>query len=308
MTGEAASRYRRPAVVFNPTKADDPADRRAEICAALRRAGLPDPLWLETTPDDPGVGQSRRAVADGADLLLPCGGDGTVMACVTALAGSDVPMALLPAGTGNLLALNFGIPTDLDAAVGVAVAGEQRRIDVGAVGDRRFAVMAGMGFDAAMLRDAPEPLKGRIGWLAYLLSGARNLRRAPLARFTLHLDGNPPRRLRGRGVLVGNVGRLQGGIAVLAAAVCDDGVLEVAVLRPRTLADWGRLGLQLVRGGVSGAQQLTTFSAARVEVVADRPLAVELDGDVQPETDRLLVEIMPSALTLCVPPGVPDSG
>src|SRR5207249_439378 len=131
----------------------------------LAATGL-EVLWLETTRQDPGRGLARKAVADGADLVMVAGGDGTVMACVTALAGTDVPLAVLPGGTGNLLANNFEIPRELDGALEVALRGDRRRLDVGAVGDDRFVIMCGIGFDAAMLRDADSELKARIGAVA----------------------------------------------------------------------------------------------------------------------------------------------
>lgn len=287
------------AVVYNPTCGTG-ADVVREALAA---AGLSDLDWLETTTEDPGAAVTRRAIRDGAGLVVVAGGDGTVMACVTAVAGSDVPLAVLPVGTGNLLARNFGIPLELAAAARVAAAGTCRRIDVGAVDEERFAVIAGMGFDAAMLRDAPPRMKSRLGWPAYVISGLRNVRRGPVAEFDLHLDDAPPVRRRGPGVLVGNVGRLQGGLLVLPDARGDDGQLDVAVLALRRLRDWAGLAVRVVLRRRPRPDQLETWRAARVEVRADRSLPVQLDGDVRPPADRLVAEVMPAALLLCVPAG-----
>ncbi len=287
----------RVAVVFNPTSGTEPAAVRA----ALAAVGFTDPAWLETTTDDAGAGVTREAIAEGVALVIAAGGDGTVMACVTAVAGTGVPLAVLPIGTGNLLARNYDIPLELAAAAEVAAAGAHRRVDVGVIDDERFAVMAGMGFDAAMLRDAPPTLKSRLGWPAYIVSGLRNVRRGPMTRFDLRLDGGPPVRRRGRGVLVGNVGRLQGGLPVLPDARGDDGLLDIAVLAPRRLRDWAGLGTRIVLRRRPRPEQLETWRADRVEVRAGRPLPVQLDGDVRPSTDRLLVQAQPGALTLCVP-------
>ncbi|MGI8682688.1 MAG: diacylglycerol/lipid kinase family protein [Mycobacteriales bacterium] len=287
----------RVAVVFNPTSGAEPAAVRE----ALAAAGLTDLAWLETTTDDPGAGVTRRAIAEGVALVIAAGGDGTVMACVTAAAGTDVPLAVLPVGTGNLLARNFDIPLELAAAARIAAAGVHRRVDVGAIEDERFAVMAGMGFDAAMLRDAPPALKDRLGWPAYIVSGLQNVRRTPMTSFDLRLDDGAPVRRRGRGVLVGNVGRLQGGLPVLPDARGDDGLLDVAVLAPRRLRDWAGLAARIVLRRQPRPEQLETWRAARVEIRADRALPVQLDGDVRPSTDRLLVQTQPAALALCVP-------
>jgi YegS/Rv2252/BmrU family lipid kinase len=291
---------RRVAVVFNPATGGEAAPARAEETrAALDAAGL-DVLWLETTKQDPGQGLTRRAVAEGVDLVLACGGDGTVMACVTGLAGTDVPLAVLPGGTGNLLANNFDIPGDTGGALEVAVHGDRRRIDVGAIGDDRFVIMSGIGFDAAMLRDADPRLKKHIRALAYVVSGARNLRRRPVT-FDLRLDDQPPLARTGQGVLVGNLGRLQGGLPVLPDAQPDDGMLDVAVLRTRTVTDWLKVAVRVLTRRRRDDRQMETYQVRRVEVRCDRPQPIERDGDPADPTDRLVVEVVPSALTLCVP-------
>ncbi|HEY2957122.1 MAG TPA: diacylglycerol kinase family protein [Actinomycetota bacterium] len=298
--GQGSQDLRRVAVVFNPATGEDPGGRRSELKAALAATGQ-EVLWLETTRQDPGGGLARKAVADGADLVMVAGGDGTVMACVTALAGTDVPLAVLPGGTGNLLANNLEIPRELDGALEVALRGDRRRLDVGAVGDDRFVIMCGIGFDAAMLRDADSKLKARIGAVAYVLSGARQIRRRPTT-FRLHLDERPPMTRRGQGVLVGNLGRLQGGLPVMPDASPSDGQLDVAVLKTRTVLDWLALAVRVLARRRQREPQMELSRARRVEVHCDRPQPVERDGEPGEPTTELVVEVVPSALTLCVPP------
>ena len=291
---------RRVAVVFNPaTGGGEGAERRHDTERALAGAGL-EVLWLETTREDPGQGVTRRAVAEGVDLVMAQGGDGTVMACVTGLAGSDVPLAVLPGGTGNLLAANFDIPADLDGAVEVALHGDRRRLDVAALGDDRFVVMGGIGFDAAMLADADPRLKERLGAVAYVISGLGQVRRRP-TRFELRLDDRDPFTRVGQGVLVGNLGRLQGGLPIMPDARPDDGLLDVAVLRTRALPDWIRLAVRVLLRRRRKDPELEVFRARRIEVRCDRPQPVERDGDPAGDSDQLLVEVVPAALTLCVP-------
>jgi YegS/Rv2252/BmrU family lipid kinase len=298
----------RVAVVFNPaTGGGDTSGRKRDTQQALEAAGL-GVLWLETTPEDPGQGLTAKAVAEGVDLVMAQGGDGTVMACVTGLAGTDVPLAVLPGGTGNLLATNFDIPADLEAAVDVALHGDRVRLDVAATDDDRFVVMGGIGFDAAMLRDADPKLKEHLGAVAYVLSGFKHLRRRA-TRFRLRLDDRPPLERTGQGVLVGNLGRLQGGLPVMPDARADDGLLDVAVLQTRTVADWLALAVRMLLRRRRKDPQLETFQARRVEVHCDRPQPVERDGDaLDTPRDHLVIEVVPRALTLCVPQSKGSAG
>ena len=292
---------RRVAVVFNPaTGGGDAADRERDTRRALEGAGV-EVLWLETTREDPGQGLTAKAVAEGVDLVMAQGGDGTVMACVTGLAGTEVPLAVLPGGTGNLLATNFDIPSDLDGAIEVALDGDRVRLDVAAMDDDRFVVMAGIGFDAAMLRDADPRLKEHLGAVAYVLSGFKQLRRRA-TRFRLRLDDRPPFDRTGQGVLIGNLGRLQGGLPVMPDARPDDGLLDVAVLQTRTMLDWLALAVLVVARRRRKDPQLELFQARRIEIDCDRPQPVERDGDPAGARDHLVVEVVPRALTLCVPP------
>jgi YegS/Rv2252/BmrU family lipid kinase len=303
----AVPAVRRVGVVFNPlSDGDKSPQRRRELLEALEAAGVAVCIE-ETSADDPGQQAARRALQQGVDLVLAAGGDGTVMGCVTALAGTSVPLAVLPIGTGNLLAVNLDLPSDLEGVLEVALHGERRRIDVGAIGDDRFVVMSGIGFDAAMLRGADPELKARIGALAYALSGLRQLRRRP-TEFRIRLDDLPPISRVGQGVLVGNLGKLQGGLEVLPDARPDDGMLDVGVLGTRSLGDWLLLAGKVLLGGRErpGKGPLELFRARRVEIDCHRPQPVEHDGEPGGRTRHFVAEALPGALTLCVPATDPE--
>lgn len=287
------------AVVVNPSKIEDPAAHRRVVEDALADAGWPRPAWFETTRENTGFGQAHQAVDDGARVVFACGGDGTVMACVGALVGTDAALAVLPAGTGNLLAANLGLPDDPVAGVMVATQMGRRRIDVGEVEGRYFAVMAGMGFDAAMVDDASENLKARIGVGAYVWSAVQRLRDRPM-RVAIRLDDAAPLRRRARTVLVANVGRLQVGVPLLVAAEPDDGQLDVAVILARSLWQWAQLAWAVLRRQ-DRVPSMVVRRARRVEVVSDRVQARQVDGDVIDAGMRLDVTVHPSALELCVP-------
>ena len=289
----------RSAVVVNPVKVADLDQRRKEICATLAEAGWPEPLWLPTTPEDPGCGQTEEAVRCGAEVVFVCGGDGTIMACAGTLAGSDVALAVLPSGTGNLLATNLNLPSDVVDGVRVATAGTRRRIDLGHCDGTYFTVMAGMGFDAQMIDNTSETLKSTVGWPAYVVGALRRLRDRPM-RVRVRLDGGTPMERRARTVLVGNVGRLQGGIPLLPDAQPDDGWLDIAVLSPHTVRHWAAIAWAVLRRRRE-VPRMETYRARRVEVFSRRPEPRELDGDLIEPGRVLEVAIEPGALWLCVP-------
>jgi undecaprenyl-diphosphatase len=287
------------AVVANPARMKGTARRDRELHAALARSGWPEPLWLETTREDPGGGQTRQAVQAGADVVFACGGDGTVAACASELAGTDTALAVVPAGTGNLLAANLKLPAHPADAVTAALRGHRRRLDVGEVEGRCFTVMAGMGFDAQLLRDTPETLKATLGWAAYVIAAARHLCEAPM-QVTISLDGAPPFTRRARSVLVGNVGELRGGLRLLPDARPDDGLLDVAVLMPPRRRNWLPLAWSLIRHRPT-APLMETFQVKQVEIVSDQQQPREFDGDLIEPSDTLIATVRPAALWLCVP-------
>ncbi|MCU1692791.1 MAG: diacylglycerol kinase catalytic region [Frankiales bacterium] len=289
----------RAAVVANPTKSGDPFwDRR--LLGVLERAGLPGAVWLPTTADDPGPGQARAALELGADLVVVAGGDGTVRSVVTALTGTGVPLALLPSGTGNLLARNLGIPLEVEQAAAVAATGQDRAVDVGRLADGEcFAVMAGTGFDAAMLAGAPHAAKAWLGWSAYVLSGLKQLR-GPGVDVEVEVDGVVLARTV-RGVLVANVGELQGGIRLLPMADPADGLLDVALLAPVGLRDWLHLGRRVWSGQEPAGEVLEVLQGRRVVVRTSSPQPVQYDGDLVRGAPALSAEVVPGGLLVRVP-------
>jgi len=291
---------RRAAVVANPTKHDDIAMLRDTVCTAMAEHGWDEPLWYETTADDPGTGQAVEGIRAGADLVLACGGDGTVTACAEGVAGSGIPLGILPFGTGNLLARNLGLPMDPGAALVTALTGSDRRLDAGSANGHTFVVMAGLGFDAKMLGESSEPLKKRLGWAAYVLSALRHMRDRPV-RVSLAADGGPPVRARASAVIVGNVGWLQGGIRLLPDALPDDGSLDAVVLTARGWSGWLRLaGRVLLRRKAPG--QMARIQFQRLIVTTSREQPWELDGEVMGDTKRLTISTLPGRLVVRVPP------
>ncbi|MGV9558787.1 diacylglycerol kinase family protein [Streptomyces sp. NPDC003522] len=312
----------RTVVVFNPTVTTE-ADREA-LRQVLERHGRRAPVFTPTTAEDPGAGQTAGALRDGAHLVVVCGGDGTLRAAADALAGSGVPLAVVPCGTGNLLARNLGLPLDPADALDAALRGTPHRLDLGRVqGDdlpaTHFAAMSGAGLDAAVMEHTDDRAKSLLGWPAYVLAGITALR-TPRMRLTLRLDDAPALHRTARMVLIGNVGTVQGGTTLLPAARPDDGLLDLLVLDPRGIGGWTRALTALVRGGTKAPRTSTAhtttahdgdlggapvefFTFRRAELAFDSPQSRELDGDPVAPGRRLTAEIRPGALTVLLPPG-----
>ncbi|MFH7595227.1 diacylglycerol kinase family protein [Streptomyces racemochromogenes] len=292
----------------------------------LCRHGYTDQTWTTTAAEHPAGDLVERIADEDTALVVVCGGDGTVRACADTLAGTGIPLVVVPCGTGNLLARNLRLPSDPVAALEAALSGRTARIDVGRVradglAAARFTVMAGAGFDAATVGDASARLKERLGWPAYVLSAARHLR-DPRMRLSIRLDGGPVRERRARMVVIGNVGSLQGGLPLLPDARPDSGRLDVVLLDPRGVRGWlaaaKHLAARMLPGGpvpgpdgangtVAGGA-LEYFSAVRVDIRFARAQPRELDGDVIGAGTRLSAEVEPGALRIWLPPRTPEDG
>jgi len=270
-----------------------------ELRRVLADRGHPDPLWYEVPKAKKAPEQARRALDEGADLVFAWGGDGTVRRCIGELAGRDACLAVIPAGTANLFATNLGIPKDIERAVTIGLGGRRRRYDVGRFAGERFGVMAGVGFDAQMIRDADD-LKDRIGRAAYLVSGSRHLREKPF-KAAIDVDGTEWFSGRASCILVGNVGELFGGVEVFPDALPDDGKLELGVCTADGLVQWARTLARTARGNPIASPFVRATKARAVKVRLDRKVLYELDGGDRKKVKSFKVKIEPGALSLCVP-------
>lgn len=288
------------AVVVNAAGAGEVADALADELAGR---GV-ESVWLETTAEDPGAGQAAQAVRDGVDVVVVCGGDGTVRAALDALSGTGAALAVVPAGTGNLLARNLGVPTgDPLGAVEVALGRGRRTIDVGYANDEAFAVMAGAGFDATVMKQTPRESKDRFGSLAYVRTALAHLR-DPHARCTLTVDGERVFDGRVATVLAANHGALQGGLDLFPDSAADDGLLDLMAVSARSAGQWLRSAVGVAAGrDVPDLVQRWCGTDAVVEL--RQPTAWEIDGDERPPTTRLAFRVARRSLTVCVPEDLP---
>jgi diacylglycerol kinase (ATP) len=292
-------------VIVNPNKVGDTRQAHREVETVAAEFGLAAPRWVETSRADPGPGHARRALDDGAELVLVWGGDGTMIGVAAALAHSGVPLGIIPGGTANLLARNLGVPLGILDAMATAFGGRDRAIDLLDVDlghdERRVsAVMCGAGWDAAMMA-APEAMKRRFGWGAYAYEGARQIRQKPM-RLRISVDGGPPQELTGRTVLVANVGTLVAGRRLLPEAEPDDGFLEVLVIDPTTPLDWVRTTASIATSrGTHVDPSRTLLRGREVVVRTGHSRKRQIDGDLVSDGSDFHVRVLPRALVVRVP-------
>jgi YegS/Rv2252/BmrU family lipid kinase len=271
-----------------------------ELRQVLANRGFPDPLWYEVSKSREAPKRARQALADGADLLFIWGGDGTIQRCVDAVAGEAVDLAILPAGTANLLANNLGVPINLSEAVDVGLHGERRRLDVGVLNGERFAVIAGVGFDAIMMRDADGELKGHFGRLAYVWTGVRATHMTR-RNVRVAIDGKKWFKGKASCVLLGQMGTLAGGIHAFPDAQPDDGLLEVGVVTAKNALEWARVLSRLVMKDAQHSPLAKMGRGCKINISFDRPTTFELDGGARKAKKKFCASIEPGAITVCVP-------
>ncbi len=273
-----------------------------ELRRTLSTYGIDDPPWREVPKSKHVPAQVKDLVDQGVDLLFVWGGDGTLQRAVDAVVGRPVTLAILPAGTANLLATNLGLPDDLEACVRIGLDGSRRSLDVGKVNGEHFAVMAGAGLDALMIRDA-HGLKDAVGRLGYVWTGVKNVRLEPVP-MKIEVDGAPWFRDAASCVLVGNVGDVIGGLSVFPDARPDDGRLQIGVVTAQGAWDWARTLGKAISGDVSASPFVRTTSGASFVVRMKEGLPYELDGGDRKAKKKLRIKVKPAAITVCVPEGV----
>ncbi|HYQ34116.1 MAG TPA: diacylglycerol kinase family protein, partial [Lapillicoccus sp.] len=240
----------------------------------------------------------------------------TVRNVASALIGTETALGILPAGTGNLLARNLDLPVALEMAVTVALTGRNRRIDVGelvigaapmdeapdesgAPVTHQFLVMSGIGMDAQIMAGTNENLKAKVGWPAYMVSGMKHLI-SPEFRIAVKVDDELEFRRRARMVVIGNCGRLLGGLVLMPNARVDDGQLDTVIASPRGVVGWVPVATRVATRQRKGHSTLDHKVCKEVRVRTDRPVPVQIDGDVIGEASEVSATVRPGCLTVRV--------
>jgi YegS/Rv2252/BmrU family lipid kinase len=266
----------------------------------LRARGAAVETALTTRPGD-GIEIARQAAAAGADVLLACGGDGTLNEAVNGLAGTQTALAVLPAGTVNVWAREVGIPLDPAKALNLLWDGERRWIDLGRAGERYFLMMAGIGFDADVAAQVTRPEKRRWGALAYVVRGVIAALTWPGQRMRLLLDGRALRR-HGLFLVVGNT-RLYGGVVTIThQAIADDGLLDVCLFDGGGVLERLAHFARLVTRSHTSVPSVEYYRARRITLVTRPRVRVQVDGDTIGWTPMTFAAV-PHALKVIVPRG-----
>ncbi len=331
MTTRPSAR-RQAALVYNPIKVNE-KQLRATVRTLSKEAGWEHPAFYPTTIEDAGQRATADALARGVDVVLVAGGDGTVRAVAEAIAGTGVPLAILPSGTGNLLARNLGLPLGDPAEMVRAALGDFRHpIDICWAGVTRadgskerhaFVVLAGIGLDADMIANTRPDLKRSVGWIAYVDGAARSLVTAEPFRSVFQIDEGRLHTTKVQSILFANCGTLPAGIALIPEASISDGVLDVAVIQPSGAFGWlgvwrkiwwdnsvllrFRAGRRVLERRGKDAS-VHYFQGRAAEAAATKPIPIELDGDEFGEAVRITCRVDPSALLLALPAGHPVAG
>lgn len=322
-TSPVASRTKVAALIYNPIKVDLDAIK-AVVSAEQEAAGWGETLYFETSVEDPGQGVTKKAVEAGADMVIVAGGDGTVRAAAEAIHDTDATLALLPSGTGNLLARNLDLTLDdLEHSIHSAFTGKDRDVDLGLIDIRHgddsltehvFLVMAGLGLDAKMLANTDEDLKAKVGWLAYVGAIFKALTDKNELRVRYQLDNKKTKSVRAHTIIVGNCGSLQANVLLLPDAAVDDGKFDILILRPENPFHWMQITFKILwENGVlhrtklgrklptKDVKALNYVKGTSLTMRLSRAEEIELDGDGMGTASAVRIKIKPGGLTVRVP-------
>ncbi len=294
-------------IIANPTSGNGgfPLQTRRfdETLAFLRGHGWKVDLWYTQAAGE-GEQLARKAVIQKANLVIAAGGDGTINEIIQGLVGSETALGVLPNGTVNVWARELGIPLDDMRARSVLVNGQTRRIDLGCVNGRYFLLMVGIGFDGEVTHIVErKPLK-RLGILGYTLAVlwlGPGYRGFPVVA---RIDGYVVK-TRALQIFAGNTQLYAGAVKFTWQAKCDDGLLDLCIVRKRNL--WGRL--EVARDFLLRRERrrlwvhYDTFKTLKIET--PEPVPFQIDGEAAGYTPAQF-SVTPGILKVIVPQKTPE--
>ena len=294
-------------IILNPKSGSAGEDFALRVEAAFTARGA-DFEIRETTKEIGGDQLARDAVREGVTNLVACGGDGTIMAVVNGIAAEQeiererhkCTLSIVPGGTANLIAAALGISGDLDEAVKIALAGEDRTIDLGKCGPHYFALGVGVGLTERLVSQTSAEEKEKLGKLAYAKAMLKDLGARP-AKFSFKLDNRRSKQVRGVGIIIGNSGSAGGNLEFAPRALMDDGKLDLVILHRFWVRDALRMLWNGLWGRIENDRMVSFYQAKRIEIRSIPPLDSQIDGEEKDVPTPLVAEVVPGALKVRVP-------
>ncbi|MFP4344131.1 MAG: diacylglycerol/lipid kinase family protein [Anaerolineales bacterium] len=289
-------------IVLNPVAGTtDPDDVRVMFGECGDEGGLECEVY-ETQEDDDVTAIVREALGNHFDLVVVAGGDGTVSSVASALVNTEIPLAILPAGTGNVFAQELGVPEDLEEAMSLLLGEHKVRcVDVMQTDERYCLLNVGVGMSASMMEDTERDQKRSLGFFAYILAGVKKALGYQPHRFNITIDGKR-QKVHASEVMVVNspaLGtstiRLQDGIRL------DDGQMEVCFLQTKSVLDYAKIGTSLLLAREKQSPHIHCIKVdEELTIEADEEVGVQGDGDLL-GTTPVTVRLVPQALQVIVP-------
>lgn len=304
---ESLTQFKRVHIIVNPASGQD-RPVLSILNDVFHPSGIDWEVFITKKAGD-AVRFAREAVAAGVDAVGVYGGDGTVMEVASALVNTNMPLAIFPGGTANVISVELGIPSDPAEACAVVTGGRStiRSIDVGQYGDHVFLTRLGMGLESNVIEHTDREQKDRMGWLAYALNTLRELADPKVSRYRLTLDGEVIETegltcvVANSGIITPNSGVPGRGVLSFAPGISvSDGLLDVVVIRRGDLGSLMAVAASMMAGN-EDAEPLQHWQAREVTVEADPPQTIQLDGEILDQTP-VTARVLPNALRVIVPP------
>jgi YegS/Rv2252/BmrU family lipid kinase len=245
---------------------------------------------------------AREAVAEGFDTVVAVGGDGTINEVVCGLVNSGVPLGIVPAGSGNGLAREFGISLKLREACETIIHGDTREVDVGIMNDRFFLGTAGIGYDALLVQIFEERWANRRGVLPYFYVAIKGFFKHKPSSMHLRFN-NRQLTVVPKLVTVANTTQFGGRAIIAPQAKPDDGLLDVCIIHNLSFLKAFYHWPKLFMGCIDRMPQWVCYRTAAVEILSDLPMPVQVDGESVQESSHLKIRLLPRALGIRVPKG-----
>ena len=290
-------------LIFNPVAGQGDSERDLETIKSILEPELDLDIQFTTKEVDGGE-LARRAVERKVELVIASGGDGTVSAVAEALLNTDIPLGAISRGTANAFANALDLPEDIATACNVIVDGATTKVDAAVCNKRPMVLLAGIGFEAETVEDADRETKDRLGMLAYVLSGLKQLKEFEKFAATIETDDKIIR-VEANAITVANAAPPTSVLAHgTAGVIYDDGLLDITIITPATRAGAIAISYHLLQSAsndeAASREDIGYLRARKVKVTTEPPQKIALDGEII-GTTPVEIECMPEALTVFIP-------